>query len=279
MTTPGLSPDDVSQLIDHILKSKDPASVGLRKILKHKKDVAEDFPLHPLEYEEFHAEGRTRGALSEEEKRIVKLENQVKYLLAQVQDQRVKRKTAVAAEREKAFAEGYAKGEAEGLATAQKGYDDRITQIQERVASILDSLEKSKNEIYENAHSMLLRVCLELVKKIIHTEPSINPDIVLSVIKKSLSYIADKEKLVIRVSKDDFENVSSKKDFWLPVAERVASIEIEQDERIEKGGCIIESNSGVADGRLGVQLEELGELVDKIWQGISLDVKGGQGEK
>jgi flagellar biosynthesis/type III secretory pathway protein FliH len=84
-----------------------------------------------------------------------------------------------------------------------------------------------------------------------------------------MSYIADRERIIVRVSKDDLENVSRRKDFWMPVGERLESIIIEPDERIEKGGCIIESNSGVVDARLGVQFEELHDTVEKVWESVS----------
>jgi flagellar biosynthesis/type III secretory pathway protein FliH len=264
-----LSPDDVSTLIDHLLKSKDPATVGLRKILKGKRDAAEDFPLHPLSFEEFHAPGKTREAFSNDEKRMMELEKKVSGLESRIEELQKQSKAAVISAHARGLAEGRAAGEADGRAKASAAFDAQVRGLQEKIAFFLSSLEASKKKIYTDAHTVLLRLCFELTKKIINTECATNPDVVLSVIRKSLSYISDREKLIVRVCKDDLENASSKKDFWLPVGERVESIRIESDERIEKGGCIIESNSGVADARLGVQMQELTEFVEKIWAGAS----------
>jgi flagellar biosynthesis/type III secretory pathway protein FliH len=263
-----LSPDDVTTLIDHLLKSKDPATVGLRKILKSKRDEAEDFPLHPLSYEEFHVPGMTKETFSHDEKRILELEKQVKGLEAGRAAQQEKAKAAVVAAHRQGMQEGLARGEEDGLKKAKAGFDGRVEELQVKIAAFLGDIEASKKRIYGNAHTILLKLCFELTKKIINKECSIDPDIVLLAIKKSLSYIADREKLVVRVARDDLETASLKKDFWLPVGERVESIRIESDERIEKGGCIIESNSGVADARLGVQISELAEFVEKIWESV-----------
>ena len=268
MEKSSLSSDDVSVLIDHLLKSKDPATVGLRKILKSKRDAAEDFPLHPLSFEEFHVPGATKGPFSDDEKRMLTLEKQVKELEARLAEQQEKATAAVAAAHALGIKEGHAAGEEEGLKKAQARFDCQVRELQKKIASFLGTIEASKKQIYSDAHTVLLKLCFELTKKIINTECRINPEVVLSVIKKSLSYIADREKLVVRVAKDDLETASSKKDFWLPVGDRVESIRIESDERIEKGGCIIESNSGVADARLGVQIEELAEFVEKIWESV-----------
>ena len=268
MDKSSLSSDDVSVLIDHLLKSKDPATVGLRKILKSKRDAAEDFPLHPLSFEEFHVPGEEKGQFSDDERRILTLEKQVKELEARLAGQQQQATAAVEAAHARGVKEGRARGEEDGLKKAQAGFDSQVRELQKKISSFLATIEESKKRIYSDAHTVLLKLCFELTKKIIDTECRVNPDVVLSVIKKSLSYIADREKLIVRVAKDDLETASSKKDFWLPIGDRVESIRIESDDRIEKGGCIIESNSGVADARLGVQIEELAAFVEKIWESV-----------
>jgi flagellar biosynthesis/type III secretory pathway protein FliH len=268
MATPSLSSGDVSALIDHLLKSKDPATVSVRKILKSKIEKAGDYPLHPLEYEEFYVKGRTKEQFSEQERRTLDLEKQVSDLRSGLAAQEAKGKAAAAGAYEKGVAEGMARGEQNGRAAAKAEYDRQVQQMQERIGSFLAAMERSKKDIYGNAHGILLRLCMALTKTIVHAETITNPDLVLGVIKKSLSYIADRERIIVRVARDDLETVSKHRDFWLPVSERVDSISIEPDDRIEKGGCIIESNSGVADARLGVQFEELRELVDRIWDGV-----------
>jgi flagellar assembly protein FliH len=264
-----LSPDDVSALIDHLLKSKDPATVGLRKILKGKRDAVEDFPLHPLSYEEFHVPGRTKDPFSNDEKRIIELEKAVQSLETKLAKDKENARTAVAAAFAQGVKEGRASGEAEGRKKAQADFDGQVKALADRIAATLGEIESSKKKIYANAHSILLKLCFQLTKKIINAECSANPDIVLEVIKKSLSYIADRERIVIRVSPLDLEAVSAKKDVWLPIGEGAESIRVEGDERVEKGGCIVESNSGVADARLGVQLEELAVFVEKIWESVT----------
>ena len=105
--------------------------------------------------------------------------------------------------------------------------------------------------------------------KIITCEVSDRTDIVLAVLKRALDFIGHSEKMVVRVASEDLEQVSDRKDFWIPVGERLEYITIEADERIEKGGCIIESNSGVVDARLGVQFNELADLIEKTWSDVT----------
>jgi flagellar biosynthesis/type III secretory pathway protein FliH len=268
MDSSSLTPQDVTSLIDHLLKSKDPATVGLRKILKTKRDEASDFPLHPHTYEELHVPGRSKEMFTVDEKHVLELEKQVKVLELQLVEEKKKAVESSRAAYIKGKADGMAVGEQKGKDAAQKIFDVKVDDIQKKMHQFIADVDASKKRIYTDSHSLLLKLCFEFTKKIIGVECSTNAEVVLAAIKKSLSYIADRERIVIRVGKDDLETVSGRTDFWLPVGERAETIRIESDDRIEKGGCIVESNSGIVDARLGVQIEELSVFVEKIWESV-----------
>lgn len=272
MDQSSLSSRDISALIDHLLKSKDPATVGLRKILKQKKDGAEEFPVKPLEYEEFFEPGKSKEPFTKEEKAVIELEKRVMELQARLEQSKKDLPRLERESFEKGLRDGVQKGETIAYAKARAEREAHTDALQKRVTDFLTDLENSKKTIYADAHKILLDFCYELAKKIIQAEVSQNPEIIIGVVKKSLTYIADRERLIVRVSKDDLETVSGRKDFWLPVGEPLGSITIEPDERIEKGGCIVESNSGMVDARLGVQFDELRDMVEKAWESAGLQV-------
>lgn len=265
-----LSPENVSSLIDHVMKSKDPATVGLRKILKKKDDESKDFSLHAPELLEFDAPGAAKSKrLSDDDKRILELEKNVHDLQIKIKSLEEKapiaEKDAFANGRTKGFGEGVAKGTAD----TTNQYEKKIDALQEKIGTFLKSIEDAKREMISNTDHMLLKLCFEIVKKMISSEVRENKEYILSVIKKAVSYIGDKERLIVRVAPTDFEIASNRKDFWLPVTERLKDISIEQDERISLGGCIIESNSGMVDARLGVQFNELALIVENVWENMN----------
>jgi flagellar assembly protein FliH len=264
-----LSPENVSSLIDHVMKSKDPANVGLRKILKKKEDEARSFQLHAPQLTEFETPGVKARHLSEDDTIILELEKKVNELqikLKQLEDKAVTaEKDAFVKGRNEGFTHGVKKGSDE---TAAK-YEQQISALQEKVTGFIATFERSRHEQFENIDHILLKLVFEIAKKVINSEVKNNREHVLSVIKKAIYYIGDKERLVVRVAPRDFEIVSERKDFWLPVTERVNNIVIENDDRITQGGCVIESNSGTVDARLGVQFKELENLVEKIWENLS----------
>ena len=269
MTDEMVTPKNISELIDHLMKSRDPAVVGLRRILKKKADLGQDFPLQEHTLEEFATDKGTSGRIfNETEQRIMELEKTT-----------LEHKDALAKQKkysEEAIREAYKKGRKEGLERGEKTayektrseFDQQIREIEERLRNVFRDIGESRKALLNEAHRNVLDLSSMIAHKIINTELSVNPDIILSVIKKALSYIVDKQKLVLRVAPNDLETVTQKKDFWTSIAERLENITVEQDDRIEKGGCIIESNTGVADARINVQLAELNDVIDSTWENM-----------
>ncbi|NLG19501.1 MAG: hypothetical protein GX556_19440 [Fibrobacter sp.] len=271
------SRQDVSSLIDNILKSKDPATVGLRRILHKKMEQEKDFLVYSPSTEEFDSPGKKARVLNQDEQRVLELEKKVMDLELLLERQKENARTAVQTAYGKGREEGYKDGYSRGEQEAGECYQKSVDQLQSKTGLFLREFEESKREVFSNAEHMLVRLCTEMVKKIISVELSVNGEIILSVLKKALGYIGDRDRLIVRVSPDDFEAVSGRKDFWVPVADRLKNVNIEADQRVSRGGCIIESNSGVVDARLGVQYEELAGLVESVWESINSSARNGSG--
>jgi flagellar biosynthesis/type III secretory pathway protein FliH len=264
--------ENVSVLLDQLLKAEDPATIGIRRILRHKVDDANAFPLKSVSMESFENDipGKKRGKESqiftEQERSYLELEKRVREVERTLTQERLAGKRAVSDNFEKGKAEGFAAGEKAGYDKAKAGFDAEVAKNKELITKYIKQMEDTKKTMINNLEHILLRFCMELTKKIISCELATNKEIITATIKRALAMIADRENIVIRVSPGDMETASGDKDFLSTVTERLENVRIEEDARIGKGGCIIESNSGLVDARLGVQIEEVDELVEKAWE-------------
>jgi len=266
--TPG-QPDNVSSLIDRLLREKDPAAVGLRRILKSKQEQGADYPCKTLSFDEFQSNERPRKLFTDAEKRLLELEKKVSELTRRLEQAAAERDRAVAASFDKGLAQGRREGEAAGLQKSAADCAKKVIDIQQKTGQALRQFEQARGRLFSEAEHAVLRLATLLAGKILNREIAADEQAVLPVIKKTLGYIADRDRIVVRIAAEDWDVVNREKDFWAPVADGLEKIMIERDERIERGGCIIESNSGVADARLGVQLAELSELIEKTWHAAS----------
>jgi flagellar assembly protein FliH len=269
MPTAPLSDLQVSQLIDHLLKSRDPATVGLRRIVKRKSDEGAAFPLKQLYLEQFGTKEAQAGIFRKDEVAVLEMQKEITLLRQRIESEKKKAVEALDAAYSKGLSEGEARGRTSQHTADEKEYLARLAEIEIRIAAMLSDVLESKRSSMVESKQFLLEMSMLIARKVVAAEISGNPDTVLSVIKKAISYISDRERLVVRVNTGDMENVTGKKEFWTSIGERLEGIKIESDDRIEKGGCIIESASGVADARVNVLFDELHDIIEKTWNDVS----------
>jgi flagellar assembly protein FliH len=271
MDISSLPTDQVASLLSQILDDKDPATVGLRRIIRKKNTEKFDFPLRTPLAEDFNPPGKTKKVLSEDESRIIELERMNKLLKKEIKNLDTTARTALQKAYAQGFEEGTVKGRERGISEASGNYGEIIKGLQERTGAFLEKFEEEKNTLYSKADRTILALCLHIVRKILAVEPVTRPEVILGVVKKALSYVSEREKITVRVSPGDFKTLQENVNFWSPVNERLKNIAIEQDERIERGGCIVESGSGMVDARIGVQLEGITDIIETaLGTGFSL---------
>lgn len=274
MNVSKMGADEAPSLIDKILKSNDPATVGLRRIIKKKSEEGADFPARIPTIESFEEPGKSK-ILSDDERRILELEKKVIELEDKCKRQTVDQKKAEEMASKNGYVEGMKKGIEKGSSETAAIYEKKIDALQREIGAFLKIVERAKNSIYINAEHPLLTMAIEIAKKVVNSEITTNPEIILNVVKKALTHISDRERIIIHVSPQDCTVVSKRKDFWNTITDNLNNIIITEDNRIEKGGCLIESNSGVVDARLGVQLDEICTIIENEWQRAHVAVENG----
>jgi flagellar biosynthesis/type III secretory pathway protein FliH len=153
--------------------------------------------------------------------------------------------------REQAAEQGYTEGVTTGRAEAQQQYSDSVARLERVVAMLGDSLHKGIDGLTEIG----AEVVFEAVAKIIGRS-YIDRSGVTDVVKEVIRQAKDRSRLLIRVNPADYRELMGERE---PLVEGLNAqhIELAADDRVELGGCLLETPSGNLDGRLEVQLQQL----------------------
>ncbi len=196
-----------------------------------------------------------RIAIKIEMEKAIRTQADVILEQARAQGEQVKAKARQQAEeeceliREAARREAYEEGrtqleqdrEAQEMAFAER--ERQLTAEFERMAS---ELEPKAVEVVVGLLENLTGVCLESRK-----------GIVSYLVTKALTDADRSNMFLIKVSKDDLEEVKGISDSLRALFEREVTLEVVQDVLLKKGECMIETDSNIIDCSLGTQLEGL----------------------
>lgn len=102
----------------------------------------------------------------------------------------------------------------------------------------------------------MLDLSFGIAQRIIAREIALNPDVVKGIVLNALDQVRNKRQIVLIVHPEDALMLEQDRAL---LGSRVegAKLYIEEDDRVERGGCVIETESGRVDARLDVQLGAL----------------------
>jgi flagellar assembly protein FliH len=148
-------------------------------------------------------------------------------------------------------------GLAEGLAEARA----LVAPALEAVAEAERQIRAREEEFLRAAERSAVELALAIAEKVVGAAVSTRPETVLDVVGGALLRTESRHRLVIEVNPDDLELVSESAEGLAARLGGVQRLDVVAERRVERGGCIVRTEEGEIDARIGSQLERLAELL------------------
>lgn len=166
---------------------------------------------------------------------------------------------------ESMYEEAKEKGYKEGIDEARAYIEEVVAKKQEEVEikyqKRIVELEDEYNRRYSEIEPELVDTLLEVFSKVTLTISEDKKDLVLLLIDRVLKNADANKDFLIRVSEVDYKFVVNNKNKIAESASPDSNIEVTRDATLGKNQCIIETDAGVFDCSLDIQLENLiGEI-------------------
>ena len=136
-----------------------------------------------------------------------------------------------------------------------------MMQEQEAMQAEFAERERLLAEEFEKKQAELEPMATEVITKLIENLTGVclesRRGIVTHLVTKALTEADRSNSFLIKVSKEDYEEVKGASDRLRSLFEREVVLEVVQDVLLKKGECLIETDSNIMDCSLGTQLEGL----------------------
>ncbi len=151
-----------------------------------------------------------------------------------------------------AAARGYQEGLARGLAESREQWREQLR----RVTDLAERAVVDRESLIRSAERQLVELALAIAAKIIHREATCDETVVLSTVRAAIERLSATDQVRILVNAEDLAIVEE------GMAEVAAAglgfeYEVVADERVQRGGCILETKAAVIDARIETQLARL----------------------
>lgn len=159
--------------------------------------------------------------------------------------------------RENAREEGYAKGLEEGNMEAMRRADEYLAKLQKEQEEVLSQNEIRIAEAISESEDKVMDMACAIIEKMTGILVDNYKPVMLHMINNALNEAATGTEFVIKVSDENYAYIMDNYERIVGSANPSISIEIFSDTQLDKQNCIIESENGIVDLSMDVQVRNL----------------------
>ena len=180
----------------------------------------------------------------------LKLQQAQEQADAIIQDAQEQANAIISQAQEEGHRQGYEAGYQEGVAAAES--------LKAEIEQQRGDLEAEYQQIVDGIEPEMVDVLTQIYEHVLGIELRDDKGIILHLLKSTLSRIEPGNNLIVHVSSDDYDDVIDEKDSLdACITSPSTTMEIIEDPLLKENECMIESDSGIFDCSLGVELSEL----------------------
>lgn len=132
------------------------------------------------------------------------------------------------------------------------GYEAGLNQVKENQSQIiLKTLEKCR-EYLINSKLQLTKIVIQAIRKLVGEFDDV--ELALKITNQAIDSVSNQREIILRVAAEQENDIKARLDDIRQQHPEIIHIEVTADERVEPGGCLLETKIGVIDATLKNQL-------------------------
>ncbi len=158
-----------------------------------------------------------------------------------------------------AYSLGFDQGKKDGEEIGRKQY----LVMAQRLEKLIERISEGTEALLPQYESQMVEVAMNAARHIVDREIQISPEIVLESIRAAMAHVVQGSTVHLHLNPADIEAMEDK------IKERFAApgtqgLDIVKDPRIDRGGCLIETEFGLVDATTQAKWQAVSDTIKKI---------------
>jgi len=186
---------------------------------------------------------------------IENAEERAKALVADAFDRAANMIRDAATRADAALEEAQAKGHAAGFAEGTAAADREMSDMMATMRNIVDVARAERHKLMENAEPELVRLAVGIAERVLHQQIALDRGVVVEMAHVAIARLVDRESVTVRVNPSDVERMREHRDEFLNAGD-IKNFRVIEDQRVDRGGVVVETDGGTIDARISTQVNE-----------------------
>lgn len=157
------------------------------------------------------------------------------------------------------FNEGLEKGLNEGEKIGSERTAQKLEPVLDSLRQVLLQLKSLRQDTYQRIEKEVVELALAIARKVICREIEVDKEVVVCVAREALAKVEDPGRITIKLNPSDLQFINETKYQLSEMIENIDNVTLESEDRIQSGGCVVETDLGQIDARIEHQLQAVEE--------------------
>jgi flagellar assembly protein FliH len=146
-------------------------------------------------------------------------------------------------------------GHNEGVTVGRMEIEAQLAQSVSSLQSVVEEARAQRQSVIESAEPELVRLAMSIAERIVHEQITVDPNIVVDNVRQALTRLVGREVVTLRVNPADLDTIRAHRDS-LAGANDVEHLRVVEDQRVDRGGVVVETDAGTIDAKVSTQIRE-----------------------
>jgi flagellar assembly protein FliH len=151
-------------------------------------------------------------------------------------------------------------GHAKGFAAGREDADREMNVMLETMRGLLDMAHVERRKLIEDAEPELVRLALGIAERVLHQQVALDRGVVVEMAKTAILRLIERDSVTVRVNPADLERVREHREELVALGD-IRNLRIVEDQRIDRGGVVVDTDAGTIDARIRTQLDQARKIL------------------
>jgi flagellar assembly protein FliH len=182
-------------------------------------------------------------------------EGQAKAMLSDARDRAQAMLHDAAARADELIATVQAQAHDDGYAAGAAAADREMSDMMATMSNLVDMARAERHKLMVSAEPELVRLAMGIAERILHQQVALDRGVVIEMTKVAIARLVDRESVTVRVNPADVERMREHREEFLNAGD-IKNFRVIEDQRVDRGGVVVEADGGTIDARISTQLGE-----------------------
>ena len=125
---------------------------------------------------------------------------------------------------------------------------------------LLEMARIERRKLIADAEPELVSLALGIAERVLHQQVALDRGVVVEMAKTAIARLIERDTVTVRVNPADLERIRDHRDDLIAIGD-IRNLRVVEDQRVGRGGVVVETEAGTIDARIGTQLDEARKIL------------------